>query len=101
MTLTIDLAPEMQNRLSMEAARRGQQPTEFVTRLLERELKPKEFDLDALLALPLDEQERVMKAAFDDAAPYYNADLALSVAERDQTAFTALDGEDSADDGEL
>lgn len=101
MTLTIDLAPEIEIRLSAEAAKRGQQPTEFVAHLLERELKPKEFDLNALLALPRHEQERIMKAGFDDAAPSYNADTALPVAERELTAFTALDGDDFGDDGEL
>jgi hypothetical protein len=96
MTLIIDLAPEMEKRLSAEAARKGQQPTEFIVNLLERELKPREFDLDSLLALPREEQERIMQAAFDKAAPLYNADLALPVAERELTAFTALDGDDFA-----
>lgn len=97
MTLMIDLAPEMENRLSVEAAKHGQQPTEFVMRLLERELKPKEFDLDALLAMPRSEQERIMQKAFEEAAAEYNTDLALPVAERELTAFTALDGDDFAD----
>ena len=97
MTLMLELAPEIEQRLTVEAARQGQQPAEFVNLLIERELKPKEFDLDALLALPRHEQDRIMQAAFDDAAPMYNADLALPVAERELTAFTALDGDDFAD----
>lgn len=96
MTLIIDLAPEMESRLSAEAARKGQQPTEFILNLLERELKPREFDLETLLALPREEQDGIMQAAFDDAAPLYNADLALPAAERELTAFTALDGDDFA-----
>lgn len=101
MTLMIDLAPEIKQRLTVEAARQGQQPSEYVNRLLERELKPKEFDMDALLALPRSEQDRIMQAAFDDAAPMYKADLALPVAERELTAFTALDGDDFADNALL
>ena len=97
MTLVLELAPEVEQRLSVEAARRGQQPSEFVTHLLTRELEPKEFDLEALLALPREEQERVMQKAFDAAALEYNADLALPAAERELTAFTALDGDDFAD----
>ncbi len=97
MTLVLDLAPEVEQRLSAEAARRGQQPSEFVIHLLKRELEAKEFDLEATLALPRNEQERIMRKAFDDAAPEYNADLALPVAERELTAFTALDGDDFAD----
>ena len=97
MTLVIDLMPEVEQRLTTEAARQGQEPSEFVMRLLERELKPKEFDIDALLALPRHEQDRIIQAAFDDAAPMYNADLALPVAARELTAFTALDGDDFAD----
>ena len=94
MTLTIDLTPEIEHRLSAEAARRGQQPTEFIAELLERELKPKEFDLKAFLALPREQQDKVLSAAAEDAAPLYNAELALPVAERELTAFTALDGDD-------
>jgi predicted DNA-binding protein len=97
MTLVIDLSPEIEHRLNVEAARKGQQPSEFVTHLLERELESKEFDLDALLALPRQEQERIMQKAFDDAASEYNADLARPAAQRELTAFTALDGDDFAD----
>jgi hypothetical protein len=97
MALVIDLEPEIEHRLSVEAARRGQQPAEFITQLLRRELEPQEFDLDALLALPRQEQERIMHKSFDAAVSDYNADLAFPAAERELTAFTALDGDDFAD----
>jgi hypothetical protein len=97
MAVVIDLAPEIERRLSVEAARRGQLPAEFITQLLRRELEPKEFDLDALLALPRQEQERIIQKSYDDAASDYNTDLALPAAERELTAFTALDGDDLAD----
>jgi hypothetical protein len=97
MALLLDLAPEIEHRLSVEAARRGQQPAEFITQLLRRELGPKEFDLNGLLTLPRHEQERIMQKSFDDAASDYNADLALPAAERELTSWTALDGDDFAD----
>jgi hypothetical protein len=95
--MIIELPAEIEMRLSVEAARRGQQPTELVTQLLERELMPKEFDLESLLALPRSEQEQVMTDAFDDAASLYNADLALPVSERELTAFTSLDRDELAE----
>lgn len=95
--MIISLPAEIELRLSVEAARRGQRPLELLTELLERELKPNEFDLEALLALPRDEQERAMAVSFDDAAPLYNADLALPVSERELTAFTTLDLDDLVD----
>ncbi len=97
MTLAIELDPEIEGRLSKVAASHGQQPGEYVTHLLERELAPKEYDLDALLDLPRDRQEAIMTAAFDAAADHYNVDLALPLADRELTAFTALDGDELAD----
>lgn len=94
MALTIELTPDIENRLSAEAAKRGQQPTEFVAQLLERELKPKEFDLKAFSALSREQQDQILRAAAENAAPLYNADLERPVAERELTAFTALDGDD-------
>jgi hypothetical protein len=65
---------------------------------IERDLSPREFDLNVFLALPREEQERQLAAAAEDAAPLYAADLALPVAERELTAFTTLDGEVFHDD---
>ena len=53
--------------------------------------------MKTFLGLPREEQDRIMEAATADAAPLYNADLALPVSERELTAFTALDGNDFAD----
>ncbi len=46
-----------------------------------------------LLKMPREVQDAYLKAAAADAAPLYNADLALPPAERELTAFTILDGE--------
>lgn len=51
-----------------------------------------------LLTLPSAERDRIMAEAAESAAPEYEADLALPVAERELTAFTALDGEPFLDE---
>jgi len=51
------------------------------------------MDAAYLLSLPRTERNRILAIAAESAAPLYEADLALPVAERDLTAFTALDGE--------
>ncbi len=94
MELTIDLAPAMEQRLNCEAQQQGVEPADWVLNLLERELPPKEYDLNAFFALPREEQSRILRKAAEEAAPDYAADLALPAAERELTAFTALDGED-------
>ena len=50
-------------------------------------------DAAYLLTLPRTERRRILAAAAEAAAPAYEADLARPVADRDLTAFTALDGE--------
>lgn len=97
MAITLSLRPELESRLSAEAGRAGLEPAAYVEQMLERELELQEFDLDAFFALPRAEQDRILRAAVEDAAPLYAADLALPVEERELTAFTALDGEDFLD----
>lgn len=50
-------------------------------------------DAAYLLTLPRTERRRILVAAAAAAAPLYEADLSLPAAERELTAFTALDGE--------
>lgn len=59
---------------------------------------PERIDAAYLLTLPDAERDRIMEAAAAAAAPLYEADLALPVAERELTAFTALDGEPFLDE---
>ena len=93
--LTIELAPDVEQRLNCEAQRQGVKPADFVQGLVERELPPapKEFDLNAYFALPREEQDRILEEAAKKATPQYAADLAFPVEERELTAFTVLDGE--------
>ena len=50
-------------------------------------------DAAYLLTLPRAERSRIMAAGAESAVPWYEADLAIPVSERELTAFTALDGE--------
>lgn len=105
MTLTIELAPDVETRLRAEAERRGQNAAEYVKTIVEERLRdsqpaasgqnPESKCCDAayLMTLPMEERHRILAAAAEKAAPYYEADLALPVEERKLTAFTALDGD--------
>ncbi len=97
MALNLEIPPDVEHRLKAEAARHGMDVSDYVLKLIERDLAAWEFDLDAFLALPREEQEQQLAAAAEDAAPLYAADLALPVSERELTAFTALDGDNFVD----
>lgn len=100
----IELPPDVENRLRRQAAQRGQAVEDYLLPFLQelsgrsdsRELassisRPREADPAYLLSLPKAERDRIMEAQAALAAPLYEADLALPVAERELTAFTALD----------
>jgi hypothetical protein len=87
------LAPEIEQRLNWKAQQQGIEPADFVQNLLQRELTPKEVDMKAFLALPREEQSRLLRKAAEEAAPDYAADLALPAAERELTAFSAISGD--------
>ena len=91
MTLTIELAPEMETRLRAEAVRRGQDAAEYVKTLVEERLC--ETPPLSLMALPLEERRRRLAQGAEALAVDYREDLARPVEERELTAFTALDGE--------
>ncbi len=61
---------------------------------------PERMDAAYLLTLPRAERYRLLAKAAEAAAPEYEADLARPVAERELTAFTALDGEPFFDEEE-
>jgi len=99
MTVKIDLSPELESRLREQASKSGLRVSDYVLHVLERELPANAVTARGLLSLSPHERARVLVAAAEDAAPLYNADLALPPAERELTAFTALDGEDFHDGG--
>lgn len=97
MTVTLDYAPDMEKRLRDKAAHEGRDADSFVRQIVEKTLAD-ESDPAYLFNLPLDERRRIMQKQFEKAAPLYNPDLALPVAQRELTAFTALDGEPFLED---
>lgn len=110
MTLMIDLAPEIETRLRAEAERHGQDAAEYVKTIVEDRLRDSQpaadpqqaetmrWDPIQLMRLPAEERDRILAAAAEKAAPFYEADLALPVAERELTAFTALNGDPILED---
>lgn len=112
MTLTLELPPELEARLRAEADRRGLPITEYALNLLQASVPepaapipteqpsslPKAPTARELLALPPEERDRALAAQAEDASLLYEEDLGRPVAERELTAFTALDGEPFCDD---
>ena len=93
MSLVLELAPDVESRMNVKAAEYGVAPVDLVTQLIEREVILRPITARELLAMPREFQDAYLEAAAADAAPLYNADLARPVAERELTAFTALDGD--------
>lgn len=91
MTLIIEVAPEVETRLQVIAAKHGLAAAEYAKALLERHVLPLAV---RVAALPPEQQDQIMAAAAEDAADIYNADLDRPPGARELTAFTALDGED-------
>jgi hypothetical protein len=102
----LELPPDIENGLREKAARNGQDVTDYLRKILDEQgsageghelagngNRPRESDPAYLLSLPKAERDRIMEAQAALAAPLYEADLALPVAERELTAFTALDGD--------
>lgn len=96
----LELPPNIENGLREKAARNGQNVTDYLRQIagLPGELagnadRPRESDPAYLLSLPRADRDHIMEAQAALAAPLYEADLALPVAERELTAFTALDGD--------
>jgi len=107
----LELPPELEDHLREKAARRGLAVTDYLWQIVgdaplkgdSREMagnagRPRESDPAYLLSLPKAERNRIMEAQAASAAPLYEADLALPVAERELTAFTALDGDPILED---
>jgi len=105
----IELPPDVEDRLREKAAQRGQAVEDYLRLILSdpnqnnghgklANGRSLESDPAYLLSLPKAERDRIMEAQAIHAAPLYEADLALPVAERELTAFTALDGEPFLED---
>ncbi len=95
--MNIELTPELESRLQTEAERHGADVSAYALHLLDSSL-PRYLSATELLRLSPEEREPYLRRAAEDAAPLYNADLALPPGERELTAFTALDGEPFCED---
>lgn len=80
MTVTLDFPPVMEKLLREKAAYEGRDAESYVRQIVEMTLAD-ESDPAYLLSLPLEERGKIMERQAALAAPLYNADLALPVAE--------------------
>lgn len=98
-TLTIELPDSQATRLRREAEATGIDESLFVSRLIESALSDEShqtrvsytaYELNRMLK---EERDRYMRVAAEDAAPLYEADLALPRQERELTLMSTLAGE--------
>ena len=97
MSITTELAPSIEARLRNKAKGRGVSFPEYLIEVAEQNALayPLEgWDMDWLMSLPDEEQNRIMTEAASHAASLYEADMALPAAERELTAFMVLDDMD-------
>jgi hypothetical protein len=116
-TITLQLPPEVEERLAAQAAQLGLSLDAYALRLLAAHVSaaasisgdapipsspplslPRAASARQLLSLSPEERDRVLAAQAADAESLYRDDLARPAEERDLTAFTVLDGEPFLDD---
>ena len=90
--MSLTLTHEQEAKLERKAARLGKPAEVVLNELLDEQEAPAPTALQ-LLAMPKEERVRILRAQAERAAVEYEADLARPAAERELTAFTALDGE--------
>ncbi len=90
--MSLTLTREQEVKLQRKAARLVK-PAEVVLDELLEEQELQVLSARQLLALPKAERTRILLEQAERAAAEYETDLARPVAERELTAFTALDGE--------
>lgn len=93
----LELPPNLENHLREQAARRGLKIPDYLwqitgspSELTGNSGRPRESDPAYLLTLPKAERDRILEEQAALAAPLYEADLALPVADRELTAFSSL-----------
>jgi hypothetical protein len=90
--MSFTLTRQQEAKLQRKAARLGK-PVEVVLNELLDEEETLAPTARQLLSLPKVERARILRAQAERAAVEYETDLARPAAERELTAFTALDGE--------
>jgi len=88
--MSLTLTYEQEAKLQRKAAQLGK-PVEVVPNELLEEPELQVPTARQLLALPKEERAQILQAQAERALLEYEADLDLPVAERELTAFTALD----------
>ena len=89
--MNLELTPDVEARLQQEASRQGKDANAVALSLLDHTLPPRRLNARDLMRLPRAERERYLEKSAEDAAPLYNADLALPVEERDYPLFQSRD----------
>ena len=89
--LSVLVTPLTEKCLQIQARQQGMSLPAYVQFVLERQARI--MDPYALRQLPRDERNQLMALQAKEAAPFYEADLALPIEQRELTAFTALDAE--------
>jgi len=94
MTLTLELAPEVEIGLNETARRQGKTPEQLAGETLRASFAGQSLKYPTarqLLAMPAAERSRYLAEAAAHAAPLYAADLALPPEQRELTAISAID----------
>lgn len=90
LTLQVNLKPDDQARLANRAKRAGMTLETYVQTIVE---KLASSDVGFLRSSSRADRNRVLSAQAIEAAALYESDLALPPADRELTAFSAIDGD--------
>lgn len=94
MTITLELAPDVESRLNETAHRQGKTPEQLAGETLHASFAAQSGPYPTarqLLAMPAAERSRYLAEAAAHAAPLYEADLALPPEQRELTAIIAIE----------
>ena len=94
MTITLELAPDVESGLNETARRQGKTPEQLAGKTLRANFAAPGSQFPTarqILALPEAERDRILSEAAAHAAPLYEADLALPPEQRELTALSAID----------
>ena len=89
--LSVSLTALAEKCLQIQAQQQGMSLPQYAQFILEQQSRI--MDPYALRQLPRADRNRLMAQQAEEAAPLYEADLALPAEERELTAFTALNGD--------
>jgi len=94
MTITLELAPDVESGLSETARRQGKTPEQLAGETLRASFAVSSTQYPTarqILAMPEAERDRILTEAAAHAAPLYEADLSLPPEQRELTAISAIE----------